>query len=233
MIVAKGNGNSYYCPYQMFVFADGSVKVIMPQVVGKSSCSQQTEAGYVPLNQWTHIAWVMEGSTSKIYKNGGSLETADFSGCSRISDNSDLNIGRRGDGWADSYFNGRIDEVRIHNRALDPSEFNLLPTGNLNSILQNNLIVYKVLARPNPVRTASVNFKIDGSGVTSIRLVIYTLSGRLVFSSNWQPGDTLEWNLRDNNGRLVANGVYLYVIQIQGINGEKKKSKVQPLFILR
>ena len=71
----------------------------------------------------------MEGTTSKIYKNGGSLETADFSSCSRIADDSVLDIGRRGDGWSGSYFNGRIDEVRIHNRALDPSEFDLLPAG--------------------------------------------------------------------------------------------------------
>lgn len=60
------------------------------------------------------------------------------------------------------------------------------------------------------------------------RVEVFSLSGRSVFQSGWTTGEQLLWNLS-----AVANGVYLYVVTVQGANGEVVTSKLQKLVVLR
>lgn len=46
-------------------------------------------------------------------------------------------------------------------------------------------------------------------------------------------GQTLEWNLDNQRGRVVANGVHLYVVTAKGSNGQVIRSQVKKLVFLR
>jgi len=64
---------------------------------------------------------------------------------------------------------------------------------------------------PNPVRDVhTTRFTVRGGEVDAIRVEIYDLSGRLVWSGEAPEGE-LEWHTDDLAGTWVANGVYLYL----------------------
>jgi C1A family cysteine protease len=234
MIVAKGDRNSYYDPYQMMVNADGSVRVVMPKQVGVSSWGHQTAAGYVPVGSWVHLAWVVEGTTSRIYKDGGSESTASLSGAARVADDRPLCIGRRGDGWTSSYLDGLLDEVRIHDRALAPGEFSLIPGDAAQPRKIETLNLSNVLIMPNPVRSLhTALIKAEGEGIEEINVQIYDLTGRMIFESGWQPGQIFEWHLQSDENETMANGVYLCVVIARGPGGEERFGEVKKLVILR
>jgi hypothetical protein len=144
----------------------------------------------------------------------------------------DLYIGRHS-ASASQDFNGVIDEVRIHNRGLDPSEFNLLPAGAPSALMGAWPSLDDILIKPNPVRAAPGVLYAEGLNIAYIAVEIYDLAGSRVFASGWQAGDTLEWPLRNEDGELLANGVYLYIIRVRGIHGEERRGKVKKLVILR
>jgi murein DD-endopeptidase MepM/ murein hydrolase activator NlpD len=95
------------------------------------------------------------------------------------------------------------------------------------------LKVFEVQVCPNPVTGGkSVAFTAQGEGIRDIKVEIYDLSGRQVFESGYV-GNGFQWNLQTHKGRIVANGIYLYVVKIRGFNGETFTSKIKKLVILR
>jgi hypothetical protein len=64
------------------------------------------------LNTWYHIAGVYDGSTMKLYLNGGLITTTDVSGTFSPSTGGLMNIGEN-PFWTGRYFQGILDEVRI------------------------------------------------------------------------------------------------------------------------
>jgi len=86
---------------------------------------------------------------------------------------------------------------------------------------------------PNPITGNSTEFRATGVGIQDVRARIYDLSGRLIFDSGWSPGPAVQWNLQTTDGRVVANGIYLYWLEVQGATGEIRRSKVDKLVILR
>ena len=84
---------------------------------------QFINTGYVaPLNQWTHIAITYDNGVIKTYANGSLVHT--YSGSGFIGDQypsqNDFRIGGRQ--LNPQLFQGRIDEVRVYNRALSAGE---------------------------------------------------------------------------------------------------------------
>ena len=69
-------------------------------------------------------------------------------------------------------------------------------------------------AHPNPVTNGStITFEVKGDGTTSVNAVkveIYDLSGRLVYSSGEVPGISITWHIDNGPRGYLANGVYLY-----------------------
>jgi len=90
---------------------------------GKSSCieSEAVNTG-ITLNQWSHVIAVYENNTTKLYLNGSlvdsaesiTMPTSDYSFSIGAKDNDGSSFG--------SFFDGLIDEVRVYNRALSPTE---------------------------------------------------------------------------------------------------------------
>jgi hypothetical protein len=88
---------------------------------------QFINTGYVaPLNQWTHIAITYDNGVIKTYANGSLVHT--YSGSGFIGDQypsqNDFRIGERQ--LNPQLFQGRIDEVRVYNRALSAGEITAL-----------------------------------------------------------------------------------------------------------
>ena len=74
----------------------------------------------LPINEWSHIAATFDGSLLRIYVNGSEVNSAP--GASFISpSNGPLSMGGHAL-WSNENFAGRIDDVRVYNRALAEAE---------------------------------------------------------------------------------------------------------------
>ncbi|MCP4607895.1 MAG: hypothetical protein GY845_04175 [Planctomycetes bacterium] len=78
---------------------------------------------------WYHVVGVFDGTNIKCYLNGIEKDTNQISGIT--GGNATLFIGQ--DGWS-NVFNGKIDEVRIWNRALSPNEIRASYNSTANSL---------------------------------------------------------------------------------------------------
>jgi|GEM_PF-1157566 len=96
------------------------------------------------------------------------------------------------------------------------------------------LVVDQILAYPNPVVSAeAVHFVVEGQGIESVKVEIFDLAGRAIFDSGLVAGNALEWDLLDDGGFPVANGVYLYMVTIRGWDGQVIRSEVRKLVVMR
>ena len=73
----------------------------------------------LPLNTWTHVAGTYDGAMQRLFVNGMQVGSRAQTGGAAVSA-SPLRIG--GNGVWGEFFAGRIDEVRIYNRALSQAE---------------------------------------------------------------------------------------------------------------
>ncbi|KPJ60807.1 MAG: hypothetical protein AMJ46_04910 [Latescibacteria bacterium DG_63] len=134
----------------------------------------------------------------------------------------------------DSYQEGRIDYVlpalspgphaarlvaydNLGNRGSGRLEFEIVESGTLS--------LRDVINYPNPFENETyITFELVGTGVATIK--IFTVSGRLirelcedcpVSGGNNQ----FRWDGRDAEGHAVANGVYLYKIEVVDVQGKR------------
>jgi hypothetical protein len=76
-------------------------------------------------------------------------------------------------------------------------------------------------------------FEALGTGIKAISVYVFSLKGERIHQSGWVANGH-EWRLEDRTGRKLANGVYLYVISVQGYDDEKSvKTQVKKLTIGR
>jgi len=102
--------------FMFFQHNDGNLKVDFGGSVTR------WDTGYLPpTNQWTHLIYTYDGTNGTLYVNGDYQSSTLLGDGSNIVSIGNLTIGS--DGVATSYnFNGLIDEVAIHNRALSEWE---------------------------------------------------------------------------------------------------------------
>jgi hydrogenase maturation factor HypE len=75
--------------------------------------------GALALNAWTHVAATYDGATLRLYVNGTQAASRSVSG-SIATSSGPLRIG--GNSVWGEWFQGRIDEVRVYDRALSGAE---------------------------------------------------------------------------------------------------------------
>ena len=90
------------------------------------------DAGTVPIDEWTHVAWQFDGADKVVYVNG--VETARGGGSTMAGHALPVIIGGHGRDAADpagQSFNGAIDEVKIFDEALTAAEIeaSMIPLG--------------------------------------------------------------------------------------------------------
>jgi len=91
----------------------------------------------------------------------------------------------------------------------------------------------QVSCAPNPLREeGSIVFKVTGAAdVQTIRVKVYNLTGELVWQSEAE-GNALSWGGDDLAGQPLANGVYLYVVEVK-VAGKWTNLGIDKLLILR
>ncbi len=87
-------------------------------------------------------------------------------------------------------------------------------------------------AQPTLTPTA-VHFQNANEEIESVRLDIFDLSGQRIFSSGPIPGATYKWYLQRDDGRAVANGVYLYIFLTRTSDGREARSTVGKIAVRR
>jgi hypothetical protein len=89
--------------------------------------STATQGGTVPLNTWSHVAGVFDGTNILIYVNGG-LAASQSSSFGLINSPKDLYIGMWGYPGSGRQFPGQMEYIRVYNRALSQAEVQSLST---------------------------------------------------------------------------------------------------------
>lgn len=98
----------------------------------------------------------------------------------------------------------------------------------------SQLKISTIQAFPNPAKAARpIRFQVGGQAIKSINLQIFNLAGQRVFDSGQVQGATFEWYLNNQDGQVLANGVYLYLIIVRGYGGQILRSQVKKLVVLR
>jgi hypothetical protein len=78
-------------------------------------------SGLLKANVWQHVAFTYNGVSLRLFYNGTEVALLPVNKPRKPGDKP-LTIGRRQDGYDKSCFHGRIDDVRVYNRALDDKE---------------------------------------------------------------------------------------------------------------
>jgi hypothetical protein len=74
--------------------------------------------------------------------------------------------------------------------------------------------------------------RVEGQNIAGGRLRVYSLTGLKVIEREFA-GNLLQFSATSDSGRPLANGVYLYVVQVRGRSGEVWRSEIGKLVILR
>ncbi|PIT86830.1 MAG: hypothetical protein COU33_00995, partial [Candidatus Magasanikbacteria bacterium CG10_big_fil_rev_8_21_14_0_10_43_6] len=93
------------------------------------------------IGTWYHVAGVWDGSNASIYLNGVSDATPSSLGGTLGNNSSPLTVGTlRTLTTPTKFMDGKIDEVRVYNRALSASEISALyKSGSVSHKVPNNL----------------------------------------------------------------------------------------------
>ena len=60
---------------------------------------------------------------------------------------------------------------------------------------------------------------------TEFRVEVFNSSGQKMFDSGFVAGQTLDWNMLDQQGEPVADGVYDYVVTVKNRHGEERATQ--------
>ncbi|HKQ39468.1 MAG TPA: PKD domain-containing protein [Verrucomicrobiae bacterium] len=118
-VITNSYRNLVYKPEDIYFIEGFTPAPNTPRFYGTFSGANLNAASTLPVNQWTHVAGTYDGAVMRIYINGVEAANRAQTGPIRTS-TYDLGIG--GNSLNGQYFPGRIDEVRIYNRALTASE---------------------------------------------------------------------------------------------------------------
>ena len=107
-------------------------------------------------NGWFHIVWTMTSTQSKIYLNGNLASTINISG-SNVGYHFTPTLGCFNDGGGApcgsskaSFYKGGIDDIRVYNRLLSPSEVSLLYSFVYTNLVNVEEKVNEIRVYPNP-----------------------------------------------------------------------------------
>ena len=109
-VIYKGNDNYYL---------EGTSSNASRPAMGGTFGADLYGTSALTANTWAHLAATYDGATMRLYVNGVQVASRAQTGAIATSTNP-LQIG--GDSLYGQYFAGRIDEVRIYNRALSAAE---------------------------------------------------------------------------------------------------------------
>ncbi|MCU7495082.1 MAG: type IX secretion system sortase PorU [Ignavibacteria bacterium] len=150
----------------------------------------------------------------------------------------DLNAGGKS-GTIKYNFNGlESGDYKIQVRAWDifnnPSE----AEEHFTVVDGSDLVVRDVLNYPNPFSTnTTFTFQRNMANPVDVKIKVYTVAGRMIKEIEGM-GITdkfvrIDWDGRDNDGNLLANGVYLYKLIVKSVDEQYKQEVLGKLAVIR
>ncbi len=130
-VIYKETNDIYY-------LMGSSMPANKPAVGGTFATTAAFGTTGLPLNTWSHLAGTYDGAMMRLYVNGVPVGSQAQTGAIHTS-TGPLTIGG-GIYYANQYWAGRIDEVRIYNRALSQAEI----TNDMNTAIGNTALVLTV-----------------------------------------------------------------------------------------
>ena len=168
-----------------------------------------------PLNTWTHLAIVGEAASTKLYVGGNLQQTLPAIPLG-LDNEANLVIGGTGDGAGgdNDPYSGRIDDLRIYDRARLQSEI----AADMNTPVNTVVVGVEGPESPVPARAVLRVFPNPFHGLTRIQALgtetvsVYSVSGRLVRS--WKRASSpvvrsVDWDGADDKGRQLPSGIYI------------------------
>ena len=125
--IISGNQNDY----NIFIEKDSVMLwIVTNKPTGSSPCTSfTTKYGYLPPNQWNHIVMTYDGTTLKMFINNILSKSSPATGQIWTPQSDYLAFGvyfLNGSPNATNTYKGKLDDVRIYNRALSTDEINAL-----------------------------------------------------------------------------------------------------------
>jgi hypothetical protein len=173
-------------------------------------------------NTWYMVASTLKNDTVKAYINGLRIGEGNLTGPIN-PDSKPLEIGRDVPG-ASEFFNGKIDDIRIYNRALSDAEIYVLFEGSLGFSPEEQFTNHKELNLyqnyPNPFKLNTVITWKTSVGCWQT-LKIYDIFGKEISTpvNEYKPAGKHETEF---NGALLPNGIYFYKLKAGKFIGTKK-----------
>ena len=170
-------------------------------------------------NQWYFIGTTYDGSKIRFFVDGALVDSAALA-LTITPDTRPLAIGADTPGVLE-IFNGKIDEVRLYNRALAPAEVQELYASSTTAVSMTPRLGGDpaLRAHPNPARAATtIEFEI--ARATVAELSVHDVLGRrlrVLQSGSIPTGHhAVVWDGRDAQGRKAAAGLYFVRLDADG-----------------
>jgi hypothetical protein len=177
-------------------------------------------------NTWTHLAATYDGRMQRLYVNGD--EVASRAQTGPIQGSADpFRLG--GNSVRGEYFQGRIDEVRIYNRALTASEIRVnmnTPVAPPDTVTTSEDRVVEISVLPNGSATrgsmltlASVNQGAHGS-------VAISAHGTMTYTPqpNFHGQDSFTYTVSDGNGGYATSPMSVIVTSVNDVPVAKSQT---------
>jgi hypothetical protein len=100
------------------------------------------------------------------------------------------------------------------------------------------LAISDVLNYPNPFSSNTLfTFRQNQGASLDVTIKVFTVAGRLIRSIDWitsgEPYVSIPWDGRDQDGDLLANGVYLYKVVARTVDGQYSTEALGKLSIIK
>jgi len=128
-IVYKQGNQQGCCIRPAYGLALNNAGLIVFGVAGDAANVELYSSQKVPLNTWSHVAAVKNGSSVSIYLNGAQVGRGSAGFSALVNTTAPLLIGKSAGGWGPDPFDGRIDDVQIFSTPLTLADIQTLYAG--------------------------------------------------------------------------------------------------------
>jgi fibronectin type 3 domain-containing protein len=208
-ILQKGNGDNQY----RLLAENSTLKFDLRFSAGNVAVT----CALPPTNVWTHWAGTYDGINMIIYSNGVAVATQAASGAI-LTTTDPLAIGKKNTGTsAGDYFYGQLDEVRVYNRALTPTEIaTVMHSGDGPLNAPTGLAGY-----PGNTRASLVWSPSAAASSYNIKRATLIAGPYTTIGTSLNPGYT-------DNG--LTNGM-IYYYEVSALNGTNETANTAPVSV--
>ncbi|MHC4888393.1 MAG: InlB B-repeat-containing protein, partial [Planctomycetota bacterium] len=185
------------------------------------SHTRRTQIHNLDTQRWYHIALTWNGGIYVVYVDGTASATGTYTGLSTLESYADIgNDGSRSD--RTGAFNGRIDEVRLYNRALSASEVSGLAN------TSGNTYTLSITAVNGSVTRTPNQASYDSGTTVTLQALANTDYNFVNWSGDASGSSNPITVVMDSNKSITANfAVDTYTLDITATNGSVTKTPDQ------